>query len=61
MYVSQLNKLCKSVLFGLLVFAISLLCNYFKVAAVLRKRYREHLVGIFWCSIQKKYHPKSAN
>ena len=45
---------------GLSVFAISLLSNYFKVAAVLRKRYHEHLVGIFWCSIQKKYHPKSA-
>ena len=40
---------------GLLVFAISLLCNYFKVAAVLPKRCRE-----LWCSIQKKYHPKSA-
>ena len=45
---------------GLLVFAISLLCNYFKVADVLRKSYRQHSIVIFWCSIQKKYHPKSA-
>ena len=56
----QVMQKCVAYFIGLLVFAISLLCNYFKMAAVLRKRYREHLVGIFWCSIQKKYHPKSA-
>ena len=53
----QVMQKCVVYHIGSLVFAILVLCNYFKVAAVWRKRYHEHLVGIIWCSI---YHPKSA-
>ena len=56
----QVMQKCVVYPIGLLVFAISLLCNYFKVADVLQKRYCQHSIVIFWCSILKKYHPKSA-
>ena len=39
----QVMQKCVVYPIGLSVFAISLLCNYFKVAAVLRKSYREQL------------------
>ena len=61
-YVSQLKYMFLP--YWLVAIYISLLCNYFNMAAVLQKHVvnfkYEHLVSIiviFWYSIQKKYHP----